>query len=103
MLSERWLAVRVLVAAAVVIPCACEVPRRGQHTALDHNHSRNHNQHHHWDVAPTSTGRYTVAANPAGRGWTLLSPGGEPTFVVALNHLASPFYYDVIQGANGLA
>eukprot|EP00035_Acanthoeca_spectabilis_P011774 m.207572 g.207572 ORF g.207572 m.207572 type:complete len:81 (+) comp15445_c0_seq10:74-316(+) len=47
------------------------------------------------------TGRFSLEAQSTG-GWTLLTPEGEPIFVVGLNHLASPFYYDVIQGANGL-
>eukprot|EP00040_Diaphanoeca_grandis_P042593 m.265383 g.265383 ORF g.265383 m.265383 type:complete len:529 (+) comp61586_c0_seq1:62-1648(+) len=35
-------------------------------------------------------------------GWTLITPEGKPTFVVALNHLAPPFYFNIIQAANGL-
>jgi len=54
-------------------------------------------------VNGAGSGRYTLRQKPGGAdGWTLVTPGGEPTFVVALNHLASPFYYEVIQGANGL-
>ena len=33
---------------------------------------------------------------------TLQSPDGSPTFLLALNHLANPFYFDVIEGAAGL-
>ena len=47
-------------------------------------------------------GRFTVAALPGG-GWTLVDRAGAPTFAIALNHLASPTYYDAIPGANGLA
>lgn len=46
------------------------------------------------------TGRYTL--EQTGGRWQLVSPDGVPRFVVALNHLANPFYSDVIQGAAGL-
>ena len=49
-----------------------------------------------------SGSRFTVRPLTDG-GWTLVDPSGHDTFVVALNHLASPTYYDAITGANGLA
>ena len=47
-------------------------------------------------------GRYAIRRESSG-GWTLVNPDGAPVFVVALNHLAAPFYFDAIRGANGLA
>ena len=48
------------------------------------------------------TGRFALQSVPGG-GWTLVRPDGVPTFVLALNHLANPYYVSEIQGAAGLA
>jgi hypothetical protein len=50
----------------------------------------------------SSVGRFALLQDATGS-WTIVSPNGKPTFIVALNHLASPFYYETIEGANGLS
>jgi hypothetical protein len=52
-------------------------------------------------TSEAASNRFTLR-HDAGGAWSLVSPDGASTFVVALNHLASPFYFDVITGANGL-
>ena len=47
-----------------------------------------------------ATGRFALTRQ--GERWVLHSPDGSPTFLLALNHLANPFYFDVIEGAAGL-
>jgi hypothetical protein len=47
-----------------------------------------------------ATGRFALTQQ--GERWVLHSPDGSPTFLLALNHLANPFYFDVIEGAAGL-
>ena len=48
-----------------------------------------------------ATGRFTLHRHESA-GWALHRPDGSPTFLLALNHLANPFFYDVIEGASGL-
>ena len=40
-----------------------------------------------------------MTRNTATGVWQMLGPDAMPTFVIALNHMASPYYYDVIEGA----
>jgi hypothetical protein len=42
-------------------------------------------------VAGSGSGRFALQSTADG-GWTLVRPDGAPTFVLALNHLANPFY-----------
>ena len=48
-----------------------------------------------------ATGRFALQ-NHDNHGWVLHRPDGSPTFLLALNHLSNPEYFDVIQGASGL-
>lgn len=50
----------------------------------------------------SSTGRYTLQRGKGTGNWSLVSPEGTPVFLLALNHLAAPYYIDIIQGASGL-
>lgn len=45
-------------------------------------------------------GRFSL--RQSGDRWTLVQPDGSPTFLLALNHLAPPFFAGVISGASGL-
>jgi hypothetical protein len=49
-----------------------------------------------------ATGRFALQ-NYDDYGWVLHRPDGSPTFLLALNHLSNPKYFDVIEGASGLA
>ena len=51
--------------------------------------------------AAATGGRFSVKTLAPGS-FTLLGPDGEPTFLLALNHLAPPFYAGLITGASGL-
>ena len=51
-------------------------------------------------AAAVASGRFALATR--GGRHTLVSPDGQDIFVTALNHLTGPFFYDDIQGANGL-
>lgn len=56
-----------------------------------------------WSVGVIAApGRFSLRTNGPNMGWQLYDPNGKPFFVVAVNHLAPPYFFEQIQGANGL-
>ena len=53
-------------------------------------------------ASPWAKGRFQLRRTVVD-GWTLVQPEGDEVFVLAVNHLAPPYFFDVIQGESRLA